>query len=267
MVKVYQKKLVIRKRKRFLFISLYTLLALGIIFSGLSWLSQSNSMYINQISIVGTNQMEATVVESIVLKEIAGNFLGFFSKGNTFLYPANNIHDEVLALPFVQSVEVKRNGLQAIEISLEERKESARWCAGEIKDISSCFSVDENGFVFGRVVTSSAFVYRGLFRGEVVGQNILTPEDFKKTQFFVRELGGLGLAPVEALLDNSHYMTVVLFSGGKLIVSTNEDFSIVLSNISSILADKMAIPSVSGFLEKLDYMKLDSGNKVVYKLK
>ena len=68
-------------------------------------------------------------------------------------------------------------------------------------------------------------------------------------------------------IDEPHYMTVVLFTGGRLIINTNDDLAIVLSNLSSIMRDKTVVPTISSFLKKLDYMKLDSKNKIVYKLK
>jgi len=265
--KIYQKKLHVRRRKRALFIGLYILLALGIIFSGLSFLSQAQFMSIEKIIVRGNERAKTETIEATAFREIAGNYLFFFSKRNTFLYPADLIEEKVLALPLIQSVRVNRNGLREIEINLEERKEDARWCEGNIRETISCFSVDENGLVFDKIATSTAFIYRGLISGSPIGQNFLSPEEFKKIQFFARELGSFGIAPAEAVFGEPHYMTVVLLTGGKLIVNTNDDLAVVLSNISSVINDKTVAPSLSRFLQKLDYMKFDSGNKVVYKLK
>ncbi len=264
---VYQKKLVARRRRRAFFMSLYTLLVLGIIFSGLSMLSQAQSMSVEKIIIKGNERVKIETIEATVLREIAGNYFYFFSKNNAFLYPVDNIKEKILALPLIQSVSINRNGLKEIEITLEERKEEARWCTGGIREISSCFSMDENGLIFDTIATSSAFIYRGLISGQPIGQSFLPSEEFKRIQFFVRELGSFGIAPALAIFDEPHYMTIILFTGGSLIVNINDDLATVLSNISSVINDKTIAPSLSRFLQKLDYMKLDSGNKVVYKLK
>ncbi|MEK7163413.1 MAG: hypothetical protein AAB775_01745 [Patescibacteria group bacterium] len=273
--KVYQKKLRARKRKRVLFVCLYILLALGAVFSGLSFLSQADFMSVEKILVRGNERAKIETVEALVVRETAGNYFYFFSKKNTFLYPAGNVKEKILALPLIQFVKVERNGLKEIGINLEERMEDARWCEGDIHETDSCFSMDENGLIFDVVATSTAFIYRGLISGFPtgspttlpIGRNFLPPEEFKKVQFFMRELGSFGIAPTEAIFMEPNYMTVVLFAGGKLIVNINDDLTAVLSNISSVINDKTVAPSLSRFLQKLDYMKLDSGNKVVYKLK
>jgi len=263
----YQKKLILKRRKHALFISLYSLLGLGIIFSSLSWFSHADFLSIQNFSILGISNRETLAASSVAMNEVSGNYISFFSKRNIFLYPKDVIEQKILELPFVQSVEINRKNLTEVEITIEGREESARWCESTITELPRCFSVDENGYIFGTVATSTAFVYRGLISGEALGQQILSASKFKEIQFFVRELGRLGVSPVKAEFGESGYMTIFLLAGGKLIINTNDDLSQVLSNISSILADRTVAPSIPSFLEKLDYIKLDSGNKVVYKLK
>jgi len=263
----YQKKLVIKRRKRVLLICLSSLIGLGIVSSGLAWLSYSEFTAIQNFSISGVDDQKTLDVNSMITNEISGKYPFFFSKKNIFLYPKNNIKQKILALPFVQNVEINEKGLNEVVVLIEEREESARWCEDVTLESSKCFSVDENGYIFGEIATSTAFIYHGLISDIPIGQQILSPDEFKKVQFFVRELGRMGISPSKARFGESGYITISLLYGGKLIVNTNDNLSHILSNISSILADKTVVPSVSGFLEKLDYIKLDSGNKVVYKLK
>ncbi len=261
------KKLIEKRRKKSLFIGLFSLLGVGIVFSGLSLLSQADSLSVKDIVVTEDSLANADLIKATVLRESSGNYLSFFSRQNTFLFPFSSIRQSLLALPIAQSVKIKRQGFKVIEVSIEERKEEARWCQGLAGNISKCFSVDENGFVFDRTSSSTSFIYRGLLEGDPIGQNILTKEDFKRIQFFIRELNKISINPTEAILDKTHYMTVVLSQGGRLIVNTTSDLSEVLTNIDSILSDKTIFPSLDNFLQKLDYIKLDSGNKVVYKLK
>lgn len=248
--------------------SLYCLLGLGLVFSSLSMFSHSRFMTIDFVEVEGEERATTAVIEAIAWRNLAGNFLAFFSKSNILLYDRGAIQKQVLALPQIQSVEVARVGLHGVSISIEERKEDARWCEGDIGETGRCFSVDENGLVFDSISDSTAFIYRGLIHGPVIlGQSILTSEEFKKTQFFMRELGRLGLVPMEAKLSDDRYMTTALLGGGSLIINSRDDLSSVLSNITAIISDKTVAPSVARFLETLDYMKLDSGNKVVYKMK
>ena len=62
-------------------------------------------------------------------------------------------------------------------------------------------------------------------------------------------------------------MTVVVEGGGRLIVNRADDLSKTLGNLASLLENRQQIPSVADFAASLDYMRLDSGNKIFYKLK
>jgi hypothetical protein len=220
---------------------------------------------VDEIVVTGDLRSNIDQIRAAVLRESAGNYLAFFSRRNAFIYPFSNIRQSLLALPIAESVKIRRQGLKSIEVSIEERKEEARWCM--TGDTFKCFSVDTNGFVFDRTSSSTSFIYRGLLEGDPIGQNILDSENFKRIQFFIRELEKLSLDPIEAVLNETHYMTVVLAGGGKLIVNTGSDLSAVLANVDSIISDKTVVPSLPKFLQSLDYIKLDSGNKVVYKLR
>ena len=83
------------------------------------------------------------------------------------------------------------------------------------------------------------------------------------------ELSSLSLSPREAIIASpaTGYITIVLDSGSKLIVDTHDDLSVVLGNIGAVLSDKALVPALPEFLQKLDYLKLDAGNKVVYKMR
>src|SRR6185369_13332348 len=115
----------------------------------------------------------------------------------------------------------------------------ALWCKGGIRETASCYSVDENGFIFAStdtaIASSTHFIYRGAIADEPLGKSLLTPETFKKIQFFVQEFSGHSVDPREAILSDTNYMTIVLASGGQFIINTTDDLSIVLSNIATVI--------------------------------
>lgn len=295
-IKLRQGKLAARRRRRAIFISAYSVFALGLVMCALSYLSQLPSMAIQTIAVHGNARMSAAVVESVAFKKLVGNYLNLFSKRNAFLYPKDEIARDVRALPLIKSADVARDGLTTIAVSVEERIQKAIWCPGSEPSgkaagggngvARECYSVDENGFVFAPALvglegsTDLQFIYRnGLTRPDAasttaagpIGGHVLTPPQFKKIDFFMTELAGLSVEPREAILGDStssaSYMTVALKRGGKLVINTSDDLSAVLGNIAAIITDRSVAPSLDRFLSTLDYMKLDVGNKVVYKLK
>lgn len=256
---VDQKRLRAKKRRRLFFISLYSFFFVGLVICGLSLVSSLSAFQIRDISIQGTDRESPLLIEFLVRDVLSGTYLYLFPRTNTFTYPKNAIEDSLLALPMISSVETSRRGLTTLDIEIVEREEIARWCAD-----TTCYSVDEDGYVFAQTASSSVFAYRGLLTGEPIGQTLMTKEKFRNIEFFIREIRNLLLDPVEAHLFSNGYLDVLLTGGGRLIIYTEDNLSSVLANLESILGDKKIVPTVEEFLSTLDYFKLDAGGKINY---
>ncbi len=270
-VKFVQKKIIAKKRRRIFLLSLYSFVAFGFLIAVLSSISHLDSMTIAKIEVSGNSRLSSVDIENVVREKIAGNFLGFFSRSNVFLYPQEEVVEAIRAVPAVNGIEVERIGTRTIHIRLEEKGEVARWCSGEVHNISDCYSIDENGYIFSRTspeaTSTLSVIYRMTINDDALGRQFLDKEDFKNLRFFIGQLEGLVLEPKEVSITDTNYMTVYLGGGGKLIVNRADDLSKVLGNITAIISDKSIAPSLPRFLRELDYIKLDSGNKVVYKVK
>jgi hypothetical protein len=270
-VKFVQKKIIAKKRRRIFLLSLYSFVAFGFLVAVLSSISHLDSMTIEKIEVSGNSRLSSVDIENIVREKIAGNFLGFFSRSNVFLYPKEEVIDAIKAIPAVKGIEMERSGTKTLTIALEEKGEVARWCSGEIYDTSDCYSIDETGYIFSKVSleasSTPSVIYRMTINDDVLGRQFLDEEDFKNLSFFIGQLEGLSLDPREVAITDINYMTVHLGEGGKLIVNRADELSKVLGNIAAIISDKSVAPSFPQFLRELDYIKLDSGNKVVYKIK
>ncbi|HEU5114844.1 MAG TPA: hypothetical protein VFT82_03695 [Candidatus Paceibacterota bacterium] len=283
-VKIYQKKLTARRRRRAFYLTLYSVAAAGLLLSLLSYVSQLPSFSIEGVSVRGNDRVSSSEVESVVWKDLVGNYGGFFSKSNEFLYPNALIRNDIGAIPAVKSVSVSRSG-RIINVTVSERTKTAEWCSGAFGSTADCYSLDSAGYVFAKeacatssvcvkasvsTTTSSGLIYRGILADDPVGQSLISADEFKKINFFIGELSGLSVDPREVELSGTSsapYLTIVLGGGGRLVVNAGDDLSSVLSNIAAVISDRTVVPSLSEFLSKLDYMKLDIGNKVVYKLR
>lgn len=274
-VKVYQKKIVDKRRRRAFYFTLYTFVFLGFLVASLSAISQLDSLLLNQVSVRGNTRLAQGDVERVVFEHLAGNYWAFFSRANALLYPRVEIEEALRTVPLIKEVSVSRSGFNTVVVTVTEKVEIARWCdEGQLKTGTGgleCFSLDENGLVFAPVAGVDAegfFVFKGVLSGGIVGKQVLEPVDFKKIQFFIHEVGRLSVDPIDARISPpTGYLTIELSSGGKIVVNTNDDLSVVLQNISAVLRDKVIAPSFSDFLAQLEYIKFDAGNKVVYRLK
>ncbi len=271
--KFKQGKLAARRRRRAFYLCLYSAAAAGLLLSALSFISSLDALAVREVRVEGASRLSASAVEAVADADLAGTYGYFFPRSNVLLYPRSDIRRDVLALPPVKSAQVTRTSLGTVEVSVSEREAVALWCAGSRGDSSDCYALDDAGYVFDRqpprpTASSSDFVYRGVLEGDPIGKNFLSPESFRRIRYFMTELAGLSVEPRQAELQaSSTYMTVSLAQGGRLVVNAADDLSTVLGNVAAIISDKSIAPSLASFLASLDYMKLDVGNKVVYKLK
>lgn len=271
--KFQQRKLSARRRKEALRLAAIACAAAGVAFFGLGLLSQIGPLQIRDVAVEGNSRLTVDEVKDAVDAAISGSYLGVFSRSNALIYPHDAALAAVAALPAVESADVSRDGFGAVKVSVVERAPSARLCKGKVGDYSDCYLLDEQGVAFREANADAVgYVYRGDKAGASatstpIGRPWLPASDFKKLQFFMGRIDGLSLSPREADLGEGGYATIRLGGGGKLLVNLDDDLSVVLANLAAIISDKNIAPSFPDFLERLDYIKLDSGNKVVYKLK
>jgi hypothetical protein len=280
-VKVYQRKIVEKRRRRAFYRTLYTFVVIGFIWSALSSISHLDSITINQVVLRGNERLSQEEVELVVKNRLVGNYLGFFSRANAFLYPQDSIEEVVRSIPIVKAASIARSGFNTVTVSVAERTEVARWCAeDEMTGLPKepCYSMDEYGFVFAPALKGCgsnfcappSFIYShgDPDMGRPLGKQVFTPDDFKKISFFMHEVDGLLVGPESASVSEySDRMAIELKGGGKIIIDIRDDLTATLQNMSAIFKDKAVVTSLPEFLAALDYIKFDAGNKVVYKLK
>lgn len=267
-VRVHQAKIRAKKRKKLILVSLAVLSSILVVLGGFAWLSHAEFMKVSDVRVTGNVRLSEEFVASTTRATLEGKYLGLFSRSAIFLYPHDAIERDFLAMPLIKEVKVSSRGLHAVEVALTERVEVARACDGPAGDFARCLALDEDGLGFFPSSDDSMVAYRNATTSLALGDSLFAKSaDFKGIQFFVRELAKLDLAPREAIMGEAGYMTVVLGGGGRLIVNSTDDLSGVLANLSSILRDRSVAPSLGDFLKRLDYMRLDSGNKVFYKFR
>ncbi len=266
-VRVHQRKIIARRRKRALVFFSMILGVVVVLLGGFALLTHASFLAVTEVKVSGNVRLAETYIRTFAEERLAGNYLGMFSRRAILIYPRDAIEAALRELPVVKDVTVEGDGLRVVEIHVEERVEVARFCLGEVGDFASCFAVDENGFAFSPSDDASMIAYRNASTTDPLGEQVYGEEEFKNLKFFVRELVALDIEPREIVAGEAGYADIVLEGGGRLIINTNDDLSDVLANLSSILNDKTVASSPQAFLSRLEYIRLDAGNKVFYKLK
>lgn len=274
--KVYQKKIVVRRRKKAFLILLYTTILVVVLGAGLSFISQLDALRIQKIVVSGTQRASVADIERSVMDRISGNYFNFFAKANTFIYPKDEVRESLLILPAVSEVKIRREGFQGLSVEIKERDEVALWCMYE--NPNQCFKVDGTGLVYAPQTyecennvcergVEQSFVYQSNIIGEPIGSYVMKTDEFEKIHFFVNEITKLDLSPIRAMIDSDGYITLGLKDGGEILIYSKDDLTKILDNLITFMSDKTVVLNQSQFLKNLDYIKIDSGNKIVYKLK
>jgi|GEM_PF-1303758 hypothetical protein len=113
---------------------------------GFIFLMRIESMQITSVIVSETAYANASVLQEKVEAELEGNYLFVIPKTNTVLYPKETIADVVReGNPSFSDVEISRNGLQEVEVAIEEYESFGTFCTTAIhKDAQ-----DEDMLVIG----------------------------------------------------------------------------------------------------------------------
>lgn len=239
----------------------------GIIFVLLVFLvllSRVEKFRIHEVTVSGTQIVNADEVVSTVKGTLNGYYLYLVPKNNSLLYPKSQIaHTLSEKFPRLSHIEVTLSGSQSLHVEALEREPFALYCLSA--ESSTCYFLDKEGFVFDFAPSFSSgvyFVYTKDGLTDPLGKALLPQAEFQTLSTFVSKLSPLGLAPISLLMTESEYQ-LTLRNGGKVLWSREADLAHIYSNLESFLKN----PEIKGqkdFLDKIATLDLRTENKVFY---
>lgn len=156
-----------RRKKRVLWATLI-LFVVGLLFTGLVFLSQAKFLIIQKVDVKGAGETLEKNVLLLVEGRLEENFLWLFPRRNTLLFPKDSLEKEIIeTYTKIKNIKIERKGFSRVKIIIEERKPSALWCDAGITDIGNCYFVDESGYIFRRAPYFSDHVYYELYGNPV----------------------------------------------------------------------------------------------------
>jgi cell division septal protein FtsQ len=269
MVRILRSPKQQKKHRRLLFAKIsLVVFGLAVLIGGPALLSHANFLKISQITVSGNVAIASGDIQEEVQKNLAGTYAKIFSKANIVIYPQSEIVANLTSsFSRFGSVNIERDSLQSLHVSVVERKPSALWC--QTIEKNPCYFIDNKGLIFdtaGDFSENVYFVYVGNVVNDPINAQFLPPADFLKANAIISGIKNLGLIPVQFTHISDTSFEVGLKGGERIIISLTDDQAKIISNLESVLMD----PSISIFQNKeLSVSSIDVryGNKIVLKKK
>ncbi len=247
------------------------ILLIGLIW-GLSALSFSPKLNLQTVLVTGNSAVSTDDVLNVVREATAGRNFWIFSSANTLWYPKQQIIDTLkYSHSWIDSVSVSRVNFSTLAVKITERVPVAVWCGVSLEQPQPCKLMDSRGYLFAPAPDFSGAAYIKLY-------GPLTSADWRGPQFFSqiglihildlnKGLTEIGMLPISAtVIDPSAYN---MYIGSSTYISAQISDAVpgIISNLSSLLSQKMFATSSMSNFSNLLYIDTRFGNKLFYKFK
>jgi hypothetical protein len=270
-----------RRVKRLRLIILFSILSISIVF-GISYFSSYPLIVINKIVTTGNSIINGQEIESRINDKLSGRYIGLFSRSNFLIYPEKNIYNDLLVnFPRIESLSIKREGLNTLHVSLTERAGSFLYCGTAIpekkEDIGeNCYFVNNDGYIFDKAPYFSGdvyFKYYTAIKGDILyplGSQMFPVDRFHDLIRFTDGVIALGFKPIYLTIDTNGTYSLYLKSvnnnpSPKIIFKEDNNLSVILDNFITAMNKKEFANEINSKYDTLSYIDLRFKNKVLYK--
>jgi len=256
---------------------------LFIVFVGaLSYFSSHHKILINKIMVSGNSIVDTEEIKSNINSELNGKYFYLFSRANFLIYPHDKIYDSLIyKFPRIESLSIKREGLNTIKVTIEERAGSYLYCGLDIPLIKeeigeNCYFVNNDGLIFDKAPYFSGDVYFKYYmkilddKSNPLGAQMILPERFHELVRFTDGVSSLGLKPAYLVISNDGTHSLYLKSSGgnqnpKIIFKEDNSLPLVFDNLATAMNEKEFANEINSKYDTLSYIDLRFKNKVLYK--
>ncbi len=261
----YKKKKKQKQRKLVMVNVSFIIFLIGIIF-----VARLSALKIKNYIVEGARVITEENVVSNVRNTIAGEYLWLIPRSNSLIFPRSQVEKNLLMeFPRFSSVNLSLDGVNTLIVSVVEREPFQLYCASvnDLANASSCYFLDEEGFIFDDAPAFSGVVYF-VYAHEVPlespkGQAYLPAQEFKNLTQFINNLKLLWFKPLAVEASKNEYK-IILPAGARVVLSRELDVSKALSNLEAFLNDP-TIKSQADFKERVLLLDLRTANKVFYR--
>ena len=279
-----------RKRRRILRLiqGSVGLLILAIFVGILSWIAHLDVFRLKSVEVHGASSISVEALQEKTLELLQGKRFFVFPRSNSILYPRASMEKTLrYTFPRIKEANFTRQGMNALQLVIDEREPFALWCGDVVPDLSeptslatsteaaqetdrygACYIMDNTSFIFDRVGLLGESNYHRFYgaieRGEVVGQALVEAAEFERFHSFMDGLLEAEIIPIALLLIDEEELEVYLTDGPRVLVSRNDEFPSVIKTLEAAL-DSSALDRDD--LSNIEYIDIRFGNKVYFKEK
>jgi len=247
------KRFINRRRRTVVVVVILVLVSIGSWTWTISRLTDLAFLTIRNIEITADPDI-SIVIDQTVKRSLEGQYLGLFSRSNTLIYPRLSLIDEIKSAdPRIESVLIKRKGLNALAVFVTEKIPAAIVCAGlpdEIntqfiisKYLGSCYWADKNGFVYEKTSSKYGTKYNKYFIPDLdvlVGDSIqamfaTSTDEFLLLQSFYDEIRENNIDVQAILMKENREYELYILNPDHGAVSDDKSMAVVYFNTSHSL--------------------------------
>lgn len=255
------------------------LLLLLILFVAGGGVSQGDRWRINRIEVTGNQVVATEDIRAFAHSALFGNRYFFYSRSNRYFFPKRGIERGLLDyFPRLSDAAMTLSDPHTVTIVVSERKPFALWCGTPVVmgGKSSCWYLDERGFIFDRAPSFSEGVYLEFYAPLGVSdvtdplRHTVAVEDFAFIRTFLEELRAGGIVPsnVSVLPEGEARMVIYASEpypalvGAELRFVFDQDAKVIAKNLFAALP--VQFPATVKQKKKLRYVDLRFGYKIFF---
>jgi len=219
---------------------------------------------IASVEVEGAHYTREDLVQQFATSMLKGSYFFLIPRSSTFFYPRHAmIRDAQGLFPAVQSIEIRRDHFTSLHIRITERETSAWWCTS-LSSSTSCYLMDEHGFIFTKAEESrnDVLVYTGGVTAQPPATTFLNGGYASLSVFVADTAQATGRTPESVSVDEHEDVTIFFKEGGELRFSYQSAHDALLENIASVFASRRFHSD-----EILEYADFRFGNKIYVKFK
>lgn len=258
-----------RIRSAVVFLIALVLAALAYVVHAVSYLPV---LSIQRVEVSGIEKTDPDSIRAYIDERLGAGSFHYISPRNILFYPKQELEAGIIsAFPRIVHASISRATplSTTINIALGERHSYAMWCALGAASTTPCYALDDSGFIFEEVASTThgafetSYVFEGGLEGEPIGQSFIAGR-FPSLLAVLRVLQQeTGLVPLRVQILPEQDFSVAFEQGFYIKASYGQDGGMLSRNLELILGSE-ALRDRRG---ELEYIDLRFGNRVYYKLK
>ncbi|MFA5764039.1 MAG: FtsQ-type POTRA domain-containing protein [Candidatus Paceibacterota bacterium] len=241
-----------------------------IILSFLVWLSRTEKVRVQHITISGDSSISQDDILNVVKADMEKKYLWIIGTDNFILLNKGRVEQDILSnYKKIESAEISFSDMNSIDVKVTNRVASSFWCLGTPMDAKNCFFMDQNGLVFSEapnIPGSDMFRYFGSITENFVGASYFDRDEFQKMGKFISDMKAISFDPISFNAVDAHEYETYLSSGGKVLLNDQKGFEASFVKLKA-LVDNGYVKTTPDFLKRINYIDLRFGDKVSFKLR